>query len=80
MALQIKRKIMDSWVIAMMLGASIFLGAIALVAFLWGIKNGQFDDETKMMNQVQYDDEAELNDAANQQRKQEALKKEYKPE
>jgi len=71
---------MDNWVIAMELGASLFLGAIALTAFLWGIKNGQFDDETKMMNQVQYDDEKELNDAANQQRKQEASKKEYKPE
>jgi nitrogen fixation-related uncharacterized protein len=48
---------------------------------MWGIKNGQFDDETKMMNQVQFDDEAELNDAANQQRKQEAANKRvYKPE
>jgi len=73
---------MDSWVVAMMLGASLVLGGIALIAFLWGIKNGQFDDETKMMNQVQYDDESELNDAANQQRKQEAVnkKEEYRPE
>ncbi len=73
---------MDSWVIAMMLGASLVLGGIALVAFLWGIKNGQFDDETKMMNQVQYDDESELNDAANQQRKKESVKKTeaYRPE
>ena len=71
---------MDNWVIAMELGASLFLGAIALTAFLWGIKNGQFDDETKMMNQVQFDDEKELNDAAALQRKQEAAKKEYRPE
>ena len=71
---------MDSWVIAMMLGASLLLGGVALVAFLWGIKNGQFDDEKKMMNQVLYDDEAELNDAANQQRKKESLKENYKPE
>jgi cbb3-type cytochrome oxidase maturation protein len=72
---------MDSWVIAMMLGASLVLGGIALIAFLWGIKNGQFDDEKKMMNQVLYDDESELNDAANQQRKREELsKKEYRPE
>lgn len=72
---------MDSWVVAMMLGASLILGAIALGAFLWGIKNGQFDDETKMMNQVLYDDENELNDAANQQRKRkEVKKKEYRPE
>ncbi len=73
---------MDSWVVAMMLGASLLLGGIALIAFLWGIKNGQFDDEKKMMNQVLYDDEAELNDAANQQRKKESLnkKEEYRPE
>lgn len=72
---------MDSWVVAMMLGASLFLGGIALAAFLWGIKNGQFDDEKKMMNQVLYDDESELNDAAAQDRKRDALKKkEYKPE
>lgn len=73
---------MDSWVVAMMLGASLLLGGVALVAFLWGIKNGQFDDEKRMMNQVQYDDERELNDAANQQRKKEALnkKEEYRPE
>ncbi len=72
---------MDSWVIAMMLGASLVLGGIALGAFLWGIKNGQFDDETKMMNQVMYDDESELNDAAQQDRKKEELKKRnYKPE
>ncbi|MBD3810110.1 MAG: cbb3-type cytochrome oxidase assembly protein CcoS [Sulfuricurvum sp.] len=36
---------MDAWVIAMMLGASLLLGGVALIAFLWGIKNGQFDDE-----------------------------------
>ncbi len=72
---------MDSWVVAMMLGGSLFLGGIALVAFLWGIKSGQFDDATRMMNQVQYDDEKELNDAADQQKKREALKKkEYRPE
>lgn len=72
---------MDGWVIAMMLGASLVLGGVALSAFLWGIKNGQFDDETKMMNQVMYDDESELNDAAQQDRKKEELRKKvYKPE
>lgn len=72
---------MDNWVVAMMLGASLFLGGIALIAFLWGIKTGQFDDANRMMNQVQFDDENELNDASNQQKKREALKKkEYRPE
>lgn len=72
---------MDGWVVEMMLGGSLFLGAIALTAFLWGIKNGQFDDEKRMMNQVHFDDEKELNDAAEQQRKkEEQRKREYRPE
>jgi cbb3-type cytochrome oxidase maturation protein len=72
---------MDSWVVSMMLGGSLFLGGIALIAFLWGIKTGQFDDANRMMNQVQFDDENELNDAAEQQKKKDALrKKEYRPE
>lgn len=71
---------MDNWIIAMMLGVSIFLGAIALFAFLWAIKNGQFDDEEKFLNASKFDGEDELNDAINQERKKEELKKSYKPE
>ncbi|WP_373005306.1 cbb3-type cytochrome oxidase assembly protein CcoS [Sulfurimonas sp.] len=71
---------MDNWVIAMMLGASIFLGAIALFAFLWAIKNGQFDDEEKFLNAAKFDGEEELNDALKQEQKKEALKKNYRPE
>jgi len=71
---------MDSWVITMMLGVSVFLGAIALFAFLWAIKNGQFDDEEKFLNATKFDGEDELNDAINLERKKEELKKNYKPE
>ncbi|MCX6052208.1 MAG: cbb3-type cytochrome oxidase assembly protein CcoS [Campylobacterales bacterium] len=71
---------MDNWVIAMMLGASIFLGAVALFAFLWAIKNGQFDDEEKFLNAAKFDGEDELNDALNQERKKKELKKNYRPE
>lgn len=71
---------MDSWVIAMMLGASLFLGAIALFAFLWAIKNGQFDDEEKFLNAAKFDGEDELNDAIKKEQKKEALKKNYRPE
>ncbi len=71
---------MDNWVIAMMLGVSIFLGAVALFAFLWAIKNGQFDDEEKFLNAAKFDGEDELNDALKQEQKKEALKKSYKPE
>lgn len=72
---------MDSWVIAMMLGVSIFLGGIALVAFLWGIKSGQFDDEQKFLNAVKFDTQEDLNDAVEKERKYKELKKKnYTPE
>jgi cbb3-type cytochrome oxidase maturation protein len=72
---------MDSWVIAMMLGVSIFLGSIALVAFLWGIKSGQFDDEKKFLNAVKFDTQEDLNDAVDQEKKAKELKKKnYTPE
>ncbi len=72
---------MDSWVVAMMLGASLVLGGIALIAFLWAIKSGQFDDKEKFLNSALFDDESELNDAAEQERKKKKLKeKNYKPE
>lgn len=71
---------MDSWIITMMLGASIFLGAIALFAFLWAIKSGQFDDEEKFLNAAKFDGEDELNDAIKQEQKREELKKNYRPE
>ena len=72
---------MDNWVVAMMLGASLLLGGVALVAFLWGLKNGQFDDEEKFLNAVKFDNEEDLNDAVEQERKKEELKKRvYKPE
>jgi len=71
---------MDSWLIAMMLGGSIFLGGIALIAFLWAVKNGQFDDEEKFLNAVKFDGEDELNDAKRQEVKKEKFKREYRPE
>jgi cbb3-type cytochrome oxidase maturation protein len=64
----------------MMLGVSIFLGAVALFAFLWAIKNGQFDDEEKFLNAAKFDGEDELNDALKQEQKKASLKKSYKPE
>jgi len=75
---------MDSWVIAMMLGASILLGSFALIAFLWGIKSGQFDDREKFLNQALLDDEDALNEAAMLEKRKKELKKrkkkEYRPE
>jgi cbb3-type cytochrome oxidase maturation protein len=74
---------MDSWVIIMMLGVSVFLGSLALLGIMWAIKTGQFDDKEKFLNQVQFDGEDELNDAAKRAEKKKAMKKkkeEYRPE
>ena len=73
---------MDGWLIAMMLGGSIFLGGLALMAFLWAVKNGQFDDEEKFLNAVQFDNQEDLNDAISLEKKKAKLKKEreYRPE
>jgi cbb3-type cytochrome oxidase maturation protein len=73
---------MDSWVIGMMLGVSVFMGSIAVVGLMWAIKKGQFDDQEKFLNSALFDDVDELNDAARlEAKKKEAMrKKEYKPE
>jgi len=71
---------MDGYILAMMLGASIFLGAMALFAFMWAVKNGQFDDQEKFLNATKFDGIDELNDAVTQEKKKEELKKKYKPE
>jgi len=71
---------MDNWVMIMMLSGSLFLGAIALFGFMWAVRNGQFDDEEKYLNATKFDNEEDLNDAADMQRKKEELKKAYRPE
>jgi len=72
---------MDNWVIVMMLSGSLFLGGIALFAFMWGVNNGQFDDEEKYLNATKFDTQEDLNDAVEKERKREELRKKvYKPE
>ena len=67
---------MDGWLVAMMLGASILLGAFGLWGLLWGIKSGQFDDHQKFLDGAQFDSEEALNDAvALEKKKEEILKK-----
>ena len=65
---------MDNGLVIMMMGISLFLGAIAMFGVIWAIKNGQFDDEAKTMDAVLNDGEDALNEAAEKQRR----KKEYK--
>ncbi len=39
--------------------AALFLGLLGLVAFLWALRSGQFDDPEGAAERVLYDDDAE---------------------
>ena len=72
---------MDNWVVAMMLVASITLGALGLWALLWGLRTGQFDDPKKFLDGALLDSEEALHDAIDMEnRKKEILKKKKEAE
>ncbi|NKQ41224.1 MAG: cbb3-type cytochrome oxidase assembly protein CcoS [Sulfurovum sp.] len=54
---------MSSSIMAMMIGISTFLGALGLAALIWGVRTGQFDDESKFIDGARFDGEDELRDA-----------------
>ncbi len=54
---------MSDNIIILMIGISTFLGALGLVALLWGVKSGQFDDQSKFIDAARYDNEEDLKDA-----------------
>lgn len=60
---------MSVGILGVMLYVSLFLGFLGLVAFIWGIKNHQFNDSNKMMQSVLFDDEDELNFAKKREEK-----------
>ena len=55
---------MNITMVGVMLATSLIIGLLGLIAFLWGLKNGQFDDEKKMMQGVLFDNEEDLRRAA----------------
>jgi len=65
---------MSSSVMMMMIGISTFLGAFGLIALLWGIRTGQFDDESKFIDAARFDGEEELKDAIELEEKQKKAK------
>jgi len=67
---------MNNDMIAVMIGVSICLGLTGLLAFIWGLKTGQFDDEKKMMQGVLYDDIEDLRSIAELEKKEKAKKTE----
>lgn len=75
---------MSAGIVAMMIGVSTLLGALGLAALLWGLRTGQFDDQSKFIGGAKFDGEEELRDAVMmEKKKEEALKRKressYKP-
>ncbi len=66
---------MSENIVILMIGVSTFLGALGLIALLWGVKTGQFDDQSKFIDAARYDGEEELRDAVMMQKKQEMQNK-----
>ncbi|MEA3418949.1 MAG: cbb3-type cytochrome oxidase assembly protein CcoS [Campylobacterota bacterium] len=75
---------MSGNIVILMLGVSTFLGALGLIALLWGVKTGQFDDQSKFIDGARYDNEEDLQDAKMMEEKRKEReakrKKEYRPE
>jgi len=71
---------MSEGIIALMIGVSTFLGALGLLALIWAVKTGQFDDHSKFVNAVHQDNEEDLQDAAKMSEKKKAYDKKKKKE
>ncbi len=61
---------MNTEILTIMLVVSVLMGLIGLIAFLWGVKSGQFDDEKRMLESVLYDSTSDLNEAILQEKRQ----------
>ncbi|PAF44703.1 cbb3-type cytochrome oxidase assembly protein CcoS [Helicobacter sp. 11S02596-1] len=66
---------MSTSVLIVMLVVSIMIGFLGLVAFLWGLRSGQFDDEKKMTQGVLFDGVDDLNEAARKEEKQKHIQR-----
>ncbi|MDR0408143.1 MAG: cbb3-type cytochrome oxidase assembly protein CcoS [Campylobacteraceae bacterium] len=67
---------MNTAILAMMIGVSLFLGAFFVLAFIWALKTGQFEDRSKFLDAVHTDGVDELNEAVMlEKRKKEAIKR-----
>ncbi len=71
---------MSESVVILMIGVSTFLGALGLIALLWGVKTGQFDDQSKFIDAARYDGEEELKDAVMMEKKKKEHEKKKKEE
>jgi len=69
---------MSENIMILMLSVSTFLGALGLIALLWGVRTGQFDDQSKFIDAARYDNEEDLRDAVMMEEKKRAHKEKKK--
>lgn len=70
---------MSGSIIIVMIGVSTFLGVLGLIALLWGIRTGQFDDNSKFIDGARFDGEDELRNAIQlEEKKKKAIEKRKK--
>jgi len=55
--------------LTMMLVVGLIISFAILGMFIWGAKQGQFDDSEKMMTGLLFDSEEDLNDAISREKK-----------
>ncbi|MCF6244598.1 MAG: cbb3-type cytochrome oxidase assembly protein CcoS [Sulfurovum sp.] len=65
---------MSEEIVIMMIGVSTFLGALGLIALIWAVKTGQFDDHSKFIDATRHDNEEDLRDAVMMSEKKAAYK------
>ncbi|GIT98438.1 cbb3-type cytochrome oxidase assembly protein CcoS [Sulfurovum sp. TSL1] len=71
---------MSENIVILMIGVSTVLGAIGLIALIWAVRTGQFDDHSKFIDAVRHDNEEDLKDAVLMQEKKKAYKEKIKQE
>jgi len=69
---------MSEEIIVLMIGVSTFLGALGLIALIWAVKTGQFDDHSKFIDAVKHDNEEDLRDAVMMSEKKALYKRKKK--
>jgi cbb3-type cytochrome oxidase maturation protein len=73
---------MSSNIMILMLSVSTFLGALGLMGLLWGLRSGQFDDQSKFIDGARYDNDEDFKDAVamdEKQKKHKEKEKNYRP-
>ncbi len=66
--------------LTMILIVSLIVSFSVLAVFIWGAKEGQFDDSRRMMDGLLFDSQDDLNEAVDKEKKKNKIKKPTNPE